>query len=77
MVKATNDSGFHGYAASSLYPGMFSGVTQTLETVPEPAEQEALANIDQPAPKAVDRGMAQNIWILIGGIVLLVVLFGR
>lgn len=72
-----NDSGFRGYGLSSLYPGMSTGVTQTLDTVPEPEEAQHYANIETPAPPAVDAGKARTMWIALVAVIVLIVLFGR
>lgn len=68
----TNNSGFHGYTFASLYPGMYSGVDQKQETAPEAEEQQAYANVDNPAPPAVDEGKKLNIFLVLGLLLILI-----
>jgi len=72
-----NTSGFHGYTLANLYPGWGSGVTQYLDTVPEPTEQAAMAQIGDAAPMPVDSRTNINIWLVLGILAGLIVVFGR
>lgn len=66
------------FPMASLYPGMGNGVTQTMDTKPEPEEQAVITNIDAPSnASAVDPRSKLNMWVLLGGLILLVVLFGK
>lgn len=76
VLSGDNDSGFHGYSYSSLYPGMYAGPTQQDDTIPDPAEQQALAGIEDPAPRPVDSKQKMGILSLVIGLVVLLVLFG-
>lgn len=72
-----NYSGFSGYGIKSIYPNMGT-VTQSDDTRPEAEEQQAYTQIDSDTPTpAVDSGTKINMFVLLGGIVLLIVLFGK
>jgi hypothetical protein len=74
----SNSSGFTGYGISNVYPGWGSGVTQNLDTNPEPAEQQLLTSVDTPqAQMPVDKQTHTNMFFMLGGVVALIVLFGR
>lgn len=78
VVAGMNDSGFHGYPVATFYPGWGDGMTQGMETVPEPAEQAALADPASPIPETpVDGRKQMSIWALLGGLVILILLFGK
>lgn len=77
VINGQNDSGFHGYSFSSLYPGMYTGPTQTDETIPEVEEQQALAGVEDPAPMMVDQKQKLGIISLVAALVVILFLFGR
>lgn len=72
-----NWSGFGGYNVSNVYPNMGSGVNQTMETNPEPEEQEAYAQIADAGTQAIDRGKKLNIGLVILAVFLLIAIFGK
>jgi hypothetical protein len=76
LGSASNTSGFYGYPAGSVYPGWFSGDTQTLQTVPEPAEQAIMTDIDNPMP-APETPNGKNILMLLGALVVILIVFGK
>lgn len=76
-MSAGNYSGFGGYTMANVYPQWGSGVTQNMDTTPDPEEQVAYVATDTPAPPAVDNKSKMNIWFLIGGMVLLMILFSK
>lgn len=75
MAYTPNTAG--SFPMASIYPGMGNGIDQRMETTPEPEEQAVLTNQDSPAGSAVDPKSKLNIWMLLGGMILLVVLFGK
>lgn len=78
MLNAStlSDSGFHGYSLATLYPGMYTGKTQTDETTPEPEEQSALAGVEDPIV-TVDSKQKMGILALVLVLVSLLFVFGR
>lgn len=62
---------------ATLYPGMYSGETQSQETIPEPEEQAALTNLDSPAPPPVDAKKKLNMFTLFIALFALLFLFGK
>lgn len=77
LTAGQNTSGFYGYSAATIYPGYGTGYTQTMDTIPEPAEQVVLADVESPPPTpVVEKKKAMNMWMLFGVLVLILVLFG-
>lgn len=74
---SANHSGFTGYTMANIYPQWGSGVTQNLDTTPEPEEQVAYVSTDSPAQPAIDTKSKVNMWLLIGGLVILMILFSK
>lgn len=77
VTAGYSDSGFHGYSYASMYPGMFVGNTQTDDTIVDVEEQQALAGVEDPAPKAVDKKKSMGIIALLVGLLVLMFLFGK
>lgn len=70
----TNHSGFYGFSIASIYPDMGNQVSQTLETVPDPEEQEELT-AQEPTTKVkapVSKSSKVSFWavliILVAGV---------
>lgn len=76
VTAGQNTSGFYGYSAATIYPGYGLGITQTMDTIPEPAEQAVLADVESPPPAPVEKKKAMNMWMLFGILILILVLFG-
>lgn len=74
---SANHSGFSNYPFASIYPGWGTGVTQTMDTTPEADEQAVYTSTEGSEPTAVDSKSKMNMFMLLGGIVLLIILFGR
>lgn len=77
VENGQNTSGFYGYATGSIYPGWGDGDTQTLQTVPEPAEQAVMTDMDSPLPTPVDNKKATSMWMLFGALIVILFVFGR
>lgn len=72
-----NFSGFSAYTYANIYPQWGSGVTQTMETNPEPDEQQSYSTTEQPTVQnPVDGKSRLNMLYLLIGAVVLVVIFG-
>jgi hypothetical protein len=75
-IEMENNSGFHGYSASAIYPG-WAAHSSAQETKPEPAEEQLTASVDQlPMNAPTDQKSVTSIWFIVGVIILLVILFG-
>lgn len=65
------------FALSDLYPGMFQEITTREQTKPEPDDQNALVDDEELAqanPAKVDQATHRNMWALVVGAILLIVL---
>lgn len=71
-----NTSGFYGYNLSDIYPGMGTGDTQQTDTKPDPEEQQQFTNIETPVQPTNDKQSKSNIWVIMGVILLMIVVFG-
>ncbi|CAM2914991.1 hypothetical protein [Erysipelothrix tonsillarum] len=76
VIAGSNDSGFHGYPASSMYPSMFSMPSQHDQTMVDPDEQQAVAGVEDPAPRAVNSKTSMGIIGLFVGLIVLMLIFG-
>jgi len=74
MTPANNTSGFYGYDYGTIYPGMGSGMTQTLETVPDAPAQAVMADIEN--PYVADKKKSIGMLGLFIGLIVLMLVFG-
>lgn len=73
-----NSSGFYGYSLASVYPDMGDQVTQTLATVPDVEEQEALSGQEpekRVSPAVANKSRSQ-VWMVLIALVAIVFIFG-
>lgn len=76
---AQNYSGFGGYPIASIYPDMGDMMSQTMATIPDPDEQQALSGQEpnktvKPAVSAKSRG---QLWIALAVMVGLIFAFSK
>lgn len=68
---------FTGYSMRNIYPN-FGVEDQGEATIPEVAEQEAYAQVDAASvTTGVSKKTSLNIWLLLGAIVVIILLFGK
>lgn len=73
-----NSSGFYGYSVAAVYPNMGDMMGNTMATVPDPEEIEALSGIEpeKKVTPAVEPGKKTNLWLVFGAVAVLLLVFG-
>lgn len=74
-----NNSGFHGYNVASLYPDMGNQFSDTMSTIPDPAEIEALSGMEPEkiVRPATNPAQKQGVWILLAVMVAFIFIFAK
>jgi hypothetical protein len=68
---------FEGYSMRNIYPNWGVAVDQQEETIPDAPEQEAYATNDAATTATVSSKTKTNVWVLLGALLVIILLFGR